>query len=249
MDLYLAQRPALTPIIAEGKHLSESEGTEVAILVWHRLELKRSAGRAIRVLPADEDGDADALPDQVPSQKRPRQRGANRAARRNACSLTIGWFRRQLNRRLRDEHVRVRHLGAAIPSRWIAPPMMYCPDCETNLDAVPVGDACPSCGGLRRSAVVTPATAAVGAFSFSAHAHGAVVAVGDAIDASLDAGGAAAVLGPITIGGVAFTIAAAFTGRVAALIVAVVTAVAWVRALRWGPSRRTLRRLAVWLRG
>jgi hypothetical protein len=31
--------------------------------------------------------------------------------------------------------------------------MMFCPDCNTNLDAVPVDDPCPGCGGKRRSAV------------------------------------------------------------------------------------------------
>src|SRR5690349_701993 len=31
---------------------------------------------------------------------------------------------------------------------------MTCPDCQQNLDDVPVGDPCPQCGGNRRSAVV-----------------------------------------------------------------------------------------------
>ena len=31
---------------------------------------------------------------------------------------------------------------------------MICPDCQKNLDDVPVGDPCPQCGGNRRSAVV-----------------------------------------------------------------------------------------------
>ncbi len=31
---------------------------------------------------------------------------------------------------------------------------MICPDCQQNLDDVPVGDPCPQCGGTRRSAVV-----------------------------------------------------------------------------------------------
>jgi hypothetical protein len=35
--------------------------------------------------------------------------------------------------------------------------MMTCPDCGRNLDDVPVGDLCPSCGGNRRAAVVSPA--------------------------------------------------------------------------------------------
>jgi hypothetical protein len=38
---------------------------------------------------------------------------------------------------------------------------MFCPDCDANLDAVPVGDPCPACRGTRRSAIVTPQTAAV----------------------------------------------------------------------------------------
>jgi len=31
---------------------------------------------------------------------------------------------------------------------------MICPDCQQSLDGVPVGDPCPQCGGVRRSAVV-----------------------------------------------------------------------------------------------
>jgi hypothetical protein len=38
---------------------------------------------------------------------------------------------------------------------------MFCPDCNTNLDDVPVDDRCPTCAGLRRSAVVTPEPARV----------------------------------------------------------------------------------------
>jgi len=34
--------------------------------------------------------------------------------------------------------------------------MMFCPDCDGNLDEVPVGDPCPVCGGLRRSAIASP---------------------------------------------------------------------------------------------
>ncbi len=41
---------------------------------------------------------------------------------------------------------------------------MICPDCQQNLDDVPVGDPCPQCGGARRSAVV-PAQAAMAAAS------------------------------------------------------------------------------------
>jgi hypothetical protein len=36
--------------------------------------------------------------------------------------------------------------------------MMFCPDCNANLDAVPPGAPCPTCGGQRRSAVVHPDT-------------------------------------------------------------------------------------------
>ena len=44
---------------------------------------------------------------------------------------------------------------------------MICPDCQQNLDDVPVGDPCPQCGGKRRSAVVQAqaAMAAVSAMS------------------------------------------------------------------------------------
>jgi hypothetical protein len=31
---------------------------------------------------------------------------------------------------------------------------MFCPDCQADLDNVPVGKSCPSCGGSRREAVV-----------------------------------------------------------------------------------------------
>ena len=37
---------------------------------------------------------------------------------------------------------------------------MFCPDCNTNLDPVPVGKPCPGCSGARRSAVARPATVA-----------------------------------------------------------------------------------------
>lgn len=36
--------------------------------------------------------------------------------------------------------------------------MMFCPDCNTNLDQVPAGTPCPGCGAGRRSAVARPAT-------------------------------------------------------------------------------------------
>lgn len=39
---------------------------------------------------------------------------------------------------------------------------MICPDCQQNLDNVPVGDPCPQCGGVRRSAVVQAQAAMVG---------------------------------------------------------------------------------------
>lgn len=38
---------------------------------------------------------------------------------------------------------------------------MFCMDCNADLDVVAVGDPCPTCGGTRRSAIVTPQTAAV----------------------------------------------------------------------------------------
>jgi hypothetical protein len=39
---------------------------------------------------------------------------------------------------------------------------MICPDCQQNLDDVPVGDPCPQCGGARRSAVLQVQAAMVG---------------------------------------------------------------------------------------
>jgi hypothetical protein len=39
---------------------------------------------------------------------------------------------------------------------------MFCPDCQRNLDDVPVGDPCPQCGGSKRSAVVQAQVAMVG---------------------------------------------------------------------------------------
>ena len=39
---------------------------------------------------------------------------------------------------------------------------MICPDCQQDLDDVPVGDPCPQCGGNRRSAVVQAQAAMVG---------------------------------------------------------------------------------------
>lgn len=39
---------------------------------------------------------------------------------------------------------------------------MICPDCQQDLDDVPVGDPCPQCGGNRRSAVVQAQAAIVG---------------------------------------------------------------------------------------
>jgi Zn finger protein HypA/HybF involved in hydrogenase expression len=35
---------------------------------------------------------------------------------------------------------------------------MTCPDCGTNLDDVPVGDPCPTCGSRRRDAIAIPDT-------------------------------------------------------------------------------------------
>jgi len=34
--------------------------------------------------------------------------------------------------------------------------MMFCPDCDTNLDEVEVGNPCPGCSGMRREAIVSP---------------------------------------------------------------------------------------------
>ena len=45
---------------------------------------------------------------------------------------------------------------------------MICPDCQQNLDDVPVGDPCPQCGGVRRSAVVQAQAAMVGVSALSA---------------------------------------------------------------------------------
>ena len=45
---------------------------------------------------------------------------------------------------------------------------MICPDCQQNLDDVPVGDPCPQCGGNRRSAVVEAQAAMVGVSAISA---------------------------------------------------------------------------------
>jgi hypothetical protein len=57
--------------------------------------------------------------------------------------------------------------------------MMACPDCGQNLDAVPVGSACPKCGGLQRDATVKIETvlgvAAVGRIHVRATAIGHVV--------------------------------------------------------------------------
>lgn len=39
--------------------------------------------------------------------------------------------------------------------------MMYCPDCDASLDEVPVGEACPNCGGRRRAAIASPPPVAV----------------------------------------------------------------------------------------
>ncbi len=36
--------------------------------------------------------------------------------------------------------------------------VLFCPECNVNLGAVPVGEPCPRCGGQRRSAVATPRT-------------------------------------------------------------------------------------------
>jgi hypothetical protein len=44
--------------------------------------------------------------------------------------------------------------------------MMTCPDCKANLDAVPVGSPCPTCGSRRRDATVTVETIAAVAHVF-----------------------------------------------------------------------------------
>jgi hypothetical protein len=45
---------------------------------------------------------------------------------------------------------------------------MICPDCQQNLDDVPVGDSCPGCGGQRRSAVVQAGAALAGVGTLTA---------------------------------------------------------------------------------
>jgi hypothetical protein len=50
---------------------------------------------------------------------------------------------------------------------------MFCAGCDTNLDHVPVGDPCPTCGGRRRSARVTP-----GPVQVTATAHAPSIAIG-----------------------------------------------------------------------
>jgi hypothetical protein len=45
---------------------------------------------------------------------------------------------------------------------------MICPDCQRNLDDVPVGDPCPQCGGGKRSAVVQAGAALVGVEALTA---------------------------------------------------------------------------------
>jgi len=37
--------------------------------------------------------------------------------------------------------------------------VMFCPDCATNLDAVPTGEVCPGCKGSNRSAIASPGAA------------------------------------------------------------------------------------------
>jgi len=58
--------------------------------------------------------------------------------------------------------------------------MMKCPDCGTNLTDTPLGQPCPTCGGLRRDAIVTAGTAIAIAQVFThevAHAIDAVKSV------------------------------------------------------------------------
>ncbi len=47
---------------------------------------------------------------------------------------------------------------------------MFCPDCEANLDDVPVGDPCPVCGGPRRSAEAHAGVALMAVSSLKASA-------------------------------------------------------------------------------
>jgi hypothetical protein len=57
------------------------------------------------------------------------------------------------------------------------PPMMFCPDCHTNLNFVPADAPCPNCGGRRRSATVTARVADV-----QASASAVTMSVGRAVD-------------------------------------------------------------------
>jgi hypothetical protein len=54
--------------------------------------------------------------------------------------------------------------------------MMFCPDCHTNLDDVPVDGPCPECGGRKRSATVTAPT---GGAVATAHPPGVSVGMAD----------------------------------------------------------------------
>ena len=47
--------------------------------------------------------------------------------------------------------------------------MMTCPDCQTNLDEVPVESPCPNCGSHRRDATVSPETVAAVAHVIGGH--------------------------------------------------------------------------------
>jgi len=55
--------------------------------------------------------------------------------------------------------------------------MMFCPDCQTDLDDVPLGVACPGCGGQKRSALAQAEAAVVfvgsaaGSFSITRDDH------------------------------------------------------------------------------
>jgi hypothetical protein len=123
--------------------------------------------------------------------------------------------------------------------------MMFCPDCKTNLDDVPVGDACPGCGGKRRSTI-----AAVGVAAAAVVAHPPVIAraVAGAIDASLDADGLTFVLTPFYVAGVFFAVVQAFAGAATGAIAGALAGLASHAALRWEPSRQVLHRAATRLR-
>jgi hypothetical protein len=116
--------------------------------------------------------------------------------------------------------------------------MMFCPDCDTNLDDVPPEDPCPGCGGRRRSATVTAVVARVAAATHRVAAW--------AIDATRDSGqrvltvllALTALFDPLVL---------AYAGLVAATVTAVLAVVGIVWALRRAPSHRALDRALTWV--